>query len=154
MLSPEDRREFREYAWNYFAIHADHRLKVFNFYLVLASLVIGALVTVSGKGGLNPNHSLLLLLLAFLSFIFWKFEERARMLVKNGEAALKYLDREVVNPEESPLALFEQDDIKTNALPKWPLSIGYYSYSRVFRWVYAFFGFGSAIIFIAIRLVA
>lgn len=148
-LSPEERREFREYAWKYFEIHANHRLQVFNFYLVLASLIIGALITFPSKDGDLNYYIALPAILAFLSFVFWKFEERTRMLVKNGEEALRHLDRELVDPSTSPLALFERDDQKTSELPKWPLVVGHFSYSRVFRWVYAFFGFGAGIICIA-----
>jgi hypothetical protein len=33
MMTPEDRKEARTYAWAYFAVHADQRMKLFNFCL-------------------------------------------------------------------------------------------------------------------------
>ena len=143
-MTPDERKEYRDYAWSYFSLHADHRLKVFSFFIVFASLTIGGFSTLVGKNGFQSVYGLLLLLLSVLSFLFWKFEERTRMLVKNGENALKHLDQ-TLEPEDKVLALFERDDETTSAMEKWPIHTGHFSYSRVFRWVYAIFGIGSFI---------
>ena len=144
-MNADDRREFRDYAWKYFSLHADQRLKMFNFYIIFASLSIGAFSTLVGRGGFQKSYTLMLLLLSCLSFLFWKFENRTKILVKNGERALKYIDAQALDDHSSPLALFERDDEYVEALPRWPLARGYFSYARVFAWVYSIFGFGSVI---------
>ncbi|NKB37975.1 MAG: hypothetical protein GKR93_12565 [Gammaproteobacteria bacterium] len=138
-MEKEQIREYREYAWKYFEAHAEHRLRTFSFYIIFATLLIGAFATLIGNNGLQKSQFLFPFSLVFLSFIFWKFEERTRMLVKNAEEALKYLDEISLDDKDSVLALFNNDDLRTRSLPKWPLTIGHFSYSRVFRWVYVFF---------------
>jgi len=59
--------------------------------------------------------------------------------VENGEVALKYLDSlalEKENKEAKILAMFAIDDERTESLPKYPLTSGYFSYKRVFKWVF------------------
>ncbi len=34
----------RDYAWKYFSMHADQRLKTFNFHVTLSTLIAGAFV--------------------------------------------------------------------------------------------------------------
>ena len=47
-MTPEELRDARSYAWDYFALHADQRMKLFNFFLVLAGLILGAFPAVRG----------------------------------------------------------------------------------------------------------
>ena len=147
---------YREYAWRYFSLHADHRLKAFNFFVAFATLLIGAFATLIEKSGIRQPYVLLPLALVFVSFVFWKLEERTRMLVKNGEEALKYIDLSVLgndSEEHKILALFSADDELTSKLPKFPLWSGHFSYSRCFRWVYmtcGVIGFIGAIVCIDI----
>lgn len=139
-MEPDDRREFRDYAWRYFELHADHRLRAFNFFIIFASIIVGAFGTLTAKTGLQPVYAWLPAAMSFFAFIFWKFEERTRMLVKNGENALKYLDKIALEDSDSPLRLFDNDDIQTEGMHRWPVSTGYFSYSRAFRAVYLLFG--------------
>ena len=85
-----------------------------------------------------------MLVLSFISFVFWKFEERTRMLIKNAEEALKFLDQEVVDPDFSPLALFHRDDMNVSRDSNFFLCRNF-SYSRLFRWVYLYVGSGSVV---------
>ena len=49
---------FREYAWDYFALHADHRLRAFHFYILLSTYwspgVPRAVVERAIEGSLAP----------------------------------------------------------------------------------------------------
>ena len=94
MLTPEERKEARTYAWGYFALHADQRMKLFNFFLILAGVLLGVFPAVRGMAGGARVVALLPLLLALTAFTFWRLEERTRYLVKNAEAALRFLDEE------------------------------------------------------------
>ena len=141
---------FRSYALKYFEIHADHRLRVFQFYIVLSALIIGGFFTILKTGENYRWLSLLGFLVTFLSIVFSKMDRRTRMLVKNAEAALKYLDDQHHLPdmEGKPhvLRLFTRDDAITQTASRWPLVDGHFSYSRVFRWVFVVFGLtGSAV---------
>ena len=107
---------YRENAWRHFTTHADQRLKMFQFYITISTALLG--------GGLllfrtSPNDGaigLLGFLASFFSFVFWKLEARTRMLVKNAEDAIKYLDESVdlpeLNSEPNPLKLFTRDDFR------------------------------------------
>ncbi|MBL4900988.1 MAG: hypothetical protein JKX76_15375 [Colwellia sp.] len=146
----DKRKEYRDYAWSYFSSHADQRLKIFNFYIAFSTVIIGGFVTLIKDGGVQIEYWIFPLMLTFFSFVFWKFEERARMLIKNAEAALKYLDDCGLNDEEKEyLALFNLDQAKADELNKFPIFTGYFSYSRVFRWVYGFFTLTGIIGFFA-----
>ena len=136
----------REYAWNYFQVHADQRLKMFNFFILMSTLVIGGFFSLSKNGSMKFSKwcALIPFCLTFFSFVFWKLEERTRMLVKNGERALKYIDNTTDLPDSNgmphPLRLFDFDDAVSNVAPRYPLISAHFSYSRSFRWVFCFFG--------------
>lgn len=133
------RTEYRDYAWKYFSLHADQRLKTFNFFIVISTFLIGSFGALISQTGLQTLYVLLPIFLVFVSFVFWKLEERNRMLVKNGEQALKLLDEEALSNETNvhkALALFAVDELASSSLSKNPFWSGYFSYSRCFRWVY------------------
>jgi len=93
-LTPEERREARSYAWGYFALHADQRMKLFNFFLILSGLILGAFPAVRAMAPGTKLVGVLPLLLVLSAFTFWRLDVRTRHLVKNAEAALRFLDGE------------------------------------------------------------
>jgi hypothetical protein len=143
-MTPEERREARAYAWGYFALHADQRMKLFNFFLILSGLILGAFPAIRGMAPGVRAVALLPLLLAVTAFIFWRLEERTRKLVKNGEDALRFLDEQwpvdATLPDKTPhyLRLIERDDYHTELLKKrwWANRLVPVSYSNNFRIVY------------------
>lgn len=137
-MKQEDLKDYRDYAWNYFALHAGQRMAVFRFYVIFATVIIGAFSTLVSKNGIQKEYFLLPLSLVFFSFIFWKLEKRTKMLVRNAEEALKHIDELCIKDDDLVLKLFHNDDTKTSNLHLWPLYGGYFSYSRVFKWVYIF----------------
>lgn len=46
-MGDDGRESLREYAWKYFALHADQRLRAFYFYVLLSTVIVGALLTVA-----------------------------------------------------------------------------------------------------------
>lgn len=120
-MSLEERKEARAYAWAYFALHADQRMKIFNFFIVLAGIILGAL---SAMRGVFPEAKLLAgfpVLLVFVSFVFWRLEVRTRWLVRNGETALRFLDEQWSVgplPDGTPhfMRLFDRDEHFRSAL--------------------------------------
>src|SRR5260370_14012241 len=114
-MTPDERKEARTYAWGYFALHADQRMKLFNFFLILSGLILGAFPAVRGMATGAKVVALLPLLLVLTAFIFWRLAERTRRLLKNGEDALRFLDKQwplEPLPDQTPpyLRLFERDD--------------------------------------------
>lgn len=147
--SPSD---LREDAWKYFALHAEQRMKVFNFYVVLSTLVVGGLITVIKDGTNLLLGAPIGFLLAFLSFVFWKLDSRVKHLIKHAEAAMKKLegDSAVSTDANMPsrLCLFSHEEHSTNRLRKgqrwWDLS-KHYTYSECFNMVFLVFGLSGAV---------
>lgn len=133
----------RDYAWKYFAMHAEQQLKTFNFYIALCAVIIGGFITMLTKDELTPFAAILPVLLVLISFLFKKLDSRTVMLIENGENALKYLDSQIVaNYSDDPnvLALFKKDDENTSNKKLYPPFTGYFSYRRVFTWVFRTMG--------------
>jgi hypothetical protein len=98
-------QELRDHAWRYFTLHADQRLKTFNFYLIVATVLLGGGLTALKDNVLpQPGAALAFYSLAVLSFVFWKLDQRNRELVKHGEAALLFIEARLPAPlaEDAP----------------------------------------------------
>ena len=147
VMTPDERKEARNYAWSYFALHADQRMKLFNFFLILSGVILGAFSAVRGMAGGTRVVAILPLLLVLTAFIFWRLEERARRLVKNAEDALRFLDEQwslEPLPDKTPhyLRLFERDDHLVEVLKKrwWTKRLVPMSYADSFRIAYLMIG--------------
>ncbi|MEG8267966.1 hypothetical protein MKR64_01270 [Acinetobacter baumannii] len=83
-----------DHAWKYFEIHSNQRIQLFNFYLVIMAASGSALAYILQ----NKNQSILGiflgLFLVFVSFIFWKLDQRTSFLVKQAEKILSNLEKE------------------------------------------------------------
>jgi hypothetical protein len=136
---------FRGYAWDYFALHADHRLRAFHFYILVSTALLGGFALSVKNGGLQSWMSTFGLLLIFFSFVFWKMDDRTRQLIKNGENALEYLDAQhgLEDQDNLPhaLRLFSRETAASHKLPSYPLLTAHFSYARCFRWVFGMFSF-------------
>ena len=76
---PESRGYLRQQAWDYFALHAQQRLTTVNFYLVVATTLTAAAVASFQEDFGFPGLRLPAgLLLALLSFAFWRLDLRNR----------------------------------------------------------------------------
>jgi len=141
-MTPEDRNAARTYAWSYYALHADQRMKLFYFFLILSGAVLAALSTIKAIVPSAHLVALLPLLLFLAAIIFWGLDRRTRELVKNGEAALKYLDTtwEADDRKEGaphPLCLFERsDDLDLSTKRSLLSRLLPYTYDECFRAAY------------------
>lgn len=152
-MEPDQLSQFRQYAWNYFSVHADQRLKTFNFYAVLSSAIVAGTLAIA-KDAKNPAIAApLAFLLAFLSFIFWKLDQRNRQLIKQGENALKYLEATSgpVGEAGAPhvVQLFTHEEHMTRGLVRFPRALptrAHFSYSTCFNAVFFVFGFGGLLV--------
>lgn len=142
-MKKNDLLKYREYHWNYFSLHANQRLRTFNFYLLISAIIIGAFINVINNKENSILFSVLPYILSFISFIFWKLDVRTKQMIKNAENAIKIIDDKVLVGIEGEhmvkLNLFELDNIiirneKTYLFKKT------LSYSKCFNSLFLMFG--------------
>ncbi len=135
-----DEGALREYAWDYFALHAEQRLKAFQFYISLATAVVGGFFLLLRDGHAHKWMAALGVVLLLLSFVFWKLDGRTRWLVKNAENALEFLDAQHalqdIEGVPHPLRLFTRDDYYTKQVAPFPVWTARFTYARCFRWLF------------------
>jgi hypothetical protein len=147
---------FRKYAWDYFALHSDQRMKSFHFFILVATALAGGFFLTLKNNEAQKWMCSFGILLAIFSFVFWKLDQRTRALIKNAERALMYLDEKhnllKIGELPNPLCLFSREKAETDALKKYPLVGGHFSYTRALNWVFFIFGFIGVIIAFALAI--
>ena len=139
MNQPDLQNVFREGAWRHFTIHAEQRLKMFQFYITISTALLAGGVLLLRTGENAIALVLLGFLASFFSFVFWKLEIRTRTLVKNAEDAIKHLDGSHefadVDGQPNPLKLFTRDDFQTQR-SNWYCALWHFSYHKCFSMVF------------------
>lgn len=96
--SSDDLQKALDYTWKYFELHANQRMAIFNFFLVLAGLVSAGLASaIQGSPRFSILGAVLGLLLSLVSFIFWKLDQRVCFLMENAEKNLAKLEAMIPN---------------------------------------------------------
>ena len=148
MVHPDLQNVFRESAWRHFTIHAEQRLKMFQFYITISTALLAGGVLFLRTDQNAVALVLLGFLASFFSFVFWKLEMRTRALVKNAEDAIKYLDGSYdlpdVDGQPSPLKLFTRDDFHSQRI-NWHCALWSFSYHKCFALVFAVIGILGAL---------
>jgi hypothetical protein len=127
-----------DHAWKYFEIHAQQRISVFNFYLATTGLVAAGIgVCLQQGGGFSLLASGLSIFLTFVSFLFWKLDQRVSLLIKRSERALAEIEKSIKNDK---LNLFTEDSSDTQ-LSNGVFSV--WSYGRCFRISFCVIGITS-----------
>ena len=117
------------HAWSYFALHANQRITVFNYFVVFSGvLCTGIAAAVQASPKVAAVGVALGLLLAVLSFVFWKLDQRTAFLIKHAEDILKQL-------EPSTGQLIGAEEQKTAAAKR---NLRMWTYGQVFRTIFAF----------------
>lgn len=142
MLNNKD-FNLQQYAWNYFQLHAEQRLKTFEFYIVMATVLLSGYGVSLKEDDLKPIGVVLGILLTILSFVFWKLDVRNKQLIKNAEQALKTIEKECI-PESSGnthniLKLFSYDDEQKKNRTSFLFWRRYFSYSNCFNVMFIVF---------------
>ncbi len=150
-LTEDAEKIFRTQAWQYFSLHSAQRMQSFQFYITLVTALIGgAIVLLKSDNASRMWLALVFAIASLQSFVFWKLDCRTRQLIKNAEAAMKYLDYQYNLPDVDalphPLRLFDKDDVMTGRSYAGSILTGKLSYSRCFNVVFAVFGYGSAVL--------
>lgn len=137
-----------EHTWRYFELHAKQRITVFNYFLVLSGAVVAGLAaTLQGSPRFSFVGAVLGVLLALVSFVFWKLDQRVSFLIKHAEAALAEVEK-ALPTESARLFLLEPGRAETAAksAPWWTRQ---WTYGRAFRFVFvvmALFGIIGAVL--------
>ncbi|ENG1110042.1 hypothetical protein WFP10_12650 [Yersinia enterocolitica] len=98
-----------EHAWKYFELHSQQRMTVFNFYIaVIGLLATGYGVCIQIGGGFIYLTPALGLFITFITFIFYKLDQRVSFLIKNSESVLKAFEQGLQKPD---LKIFTRDDV-------------------------------------------
>jgi hypothetical protein len=86
VLQPPDKA--MDHAWRYFALHAQQRMSVFNFFVVLSGILSTGIA--AGLQGGKPTlvTATLGALLAIFAFVFRRLDRRGAQFVKLAEDAL------------------------------------------------------------------
>ncbi len=131
----------RDYAWKYFNLHAEQRLKTFHFYIIIITLLFGAIFTLA-KIKLNSYILPMGGLITFFSFIFWKLDERNKELIHNAESCLKKLEK------KSQIKLFNNDENQTSIKRNMTQNffIKHFTFSESFQFVFFTLGLGGIIL--------
>jgi hypothetical protein len=143
---------YRTNIWSYFSLHAEQRLKTFNFYLIVATILVSGYIGLL-KEDLYSNFLFILpLLLSIISFVFWKLDLRVKYMVKIAEQILNKIDLQLLSSLDDSLAkelnVFEKDhaffyqyNIKHSKF-----YTRLYSYSKCFNIVFFLLGFTGLLI--------
>ncbi len=125
----------KEIALELFKVHADQRMKLMNFYIVIVGFSIGGYFTALQNVGWQASLVISLFLL-FMTFCFWSLDRRTKQIVKISENSLKvvteYLKEKIGRSEVEIVGISDNKD-------------GNWSYSQVFGLIF----FGCSIISIA-----
>jgi hypothetical protein len=112
-----------EVALKWFEIHAEQRLKLFNFFLILAGICIAGFFTALEKES-PVAASVVAALLAVVSVCFKWLDQRTSQLVKLGEDFLRDGFGRVTLPVDKKVAnIFERAERKE----------GLWSYRQIFN---------------------
>jgi hypothetical protein len=85
-----------DYAWKWFSYHADQRVKMFNFMLIVSGIFATAVVTAMDKGLPSGLTATLCFIAAALGLIFSRLDRRNRDLVWQGEEVLTHLEKNCI----------------------------------------------------------
>jgi len=101
-----------ENAWRFFHLHAQQRMTVFNFYLIITGLVSAGLsACVIQMEKLSLAAGVLGLFLSFVSFIFWKLDQRVSLMIKASEKSIVDIENQLALPIE---CIFTEDSGSLN----------------------------------------
>lgn len=117
-LDPDELAEqARDYAWEWFALHAGQRMQTFNFFLVAMAFILAA------YGTLLDRHRIaaagVALVGAWLAVWFNRLDRRTRQLIKASEVALTSTEQRLATatgvPELALVSKVEAPDDGTSS---------------------------------------
>lgn len=137
----EELSRANEHVWRYFELHAQQRMTVFNFYIAITGLLAAGIGFTLQQGEKFAFFtSVMGVFIFFISFIFWKLDQRVSILIKNAEFALQELETQFANAN---LRVISKDG-SYNMLNSGIQSI--WTYGKCFRISFAIVGISGLIL--------
>jgi hypothetical protein len=137
----------KKQAWDYFQLHANQRMTTLNFFIAVSSIIIAGIgVTLKNEFDYPSIKIVLGAMLSFLSFVFWKLDQRNRVLIKIAEKALMEFENENYSANELPVndyvKIFTHEMILTEQVKSKRCIMVWknqYSFSECFNLIYSTF---------------
>ncbi|MFM8749511.1 hypothetical protein [Rhabdaerophilum sp.] len=123
----DDLKLNKDISLELFKVHADQRMKLMNFYIVIVGFSIGGYFTALQNVGWQAALIVSLFLL-FMTFCFWSLDRRTKQIVKISETSLKVVTQFL--QEKIGKSEVEIVGISDNRQGNW-------SYSQVFTLIFA-----------------
>ena len=85
-----------DHAWRYFQLHAQQRMSMFNYFILVLGLLIAGLVQALREPGFFGLFGIALgMCLFFAAMIFLQLDRRTKRLIDHAEAAMRALEPEL-----------------------------------------------------------
>src|SRR5205807_9929653 len=88
-----------EYAWKWFSYHADQRVKLFNYMLVVFGALTAAIVSAINSNAPTALEVFLCMISALLALAFFFLDGRNQYLVRLGEHVLTSIEKDTLFAE-------------------------------------------------------
>lgn len=125
-----------EHLWKYFEIHAQQRMIVFNYFIVIAGATLTGIGFCIQQGSrYNYLASCLGVFLLVLSFMFWKLDQRVSMFIKAAERALIEHEQKF---DANSSKIFTNEKIVTMSLKGFNSA---WTFGKCFRYTFAIMGY-------------
>lgn len=104
-------KEWLDLGWKYFQQHAQQRIIYFNYFVIFSTILTTGLVATFQANFQAPYLGIGIgLIQTFLSFVFWKIDDRNKFLTKHAENIIKKIES---NAGESKYKIFSEEEIET-----------------------------------------
>lgn len=137
-----------EILWKYFELHANQRMQLMNFYIVLESLLIAGLISLlSAQKDLIIWECGICVAIIFFSLIFYGLDRRTRYMIKLCEDTIKKIEKANGGQNgsvEEWIGIFSKEECMTRSKnERW-------TYSKLFKMQFLFFVSIAVIMFFII----
>jgi len=128
-----------DHAWRYFALHAQQRISVFNYFIAFSGIMaagVGATIKT-----MPSIAAVIAFILAALSFVFYKLDARASELVKISEKALIDGERLSMPPYAQVVAI----EARGGAVDLQNASSATWTFGQCFRFIFGLVGMAATV---------
>jgi hypothetical protein len=146
-------RDFFSVLWNYFSFHANQRIQVSNFYIVIECFLMGGFFTVSQ---LPHNQFIYKIIICcsiiFISIVFFMLDYRTKIIIKIVEDSIIQIERQYTEQLGKEIMVFSKEKENTESFRTKFILWQLISYSKIFSLLFLFFTVISILGIIAVLL--
>ena len=135
-----------DYLMRYFELHANQRMTTFNFYVVLAVLLVAAAANVMPANANSVLGTAICFTLMAVSYAFYRVDRRIVFMIKLAESQLIEIESDLKAADGLKYAPFSVEAAETTAFRsrKRRKKVGFFSdqmsYSQAFNFLFMLFG--------------